>query len=79
VTALKIATEKEWRDIAMQTLLVEKETLRLARMTRGIVPVKTIDQIIKVHYSLLSVKSRLETEMYKRGGPKDSHIFYPGK
>ena len=71
-------TDAEWRALARQTLITREEIGKTLDMMRDHVSLRTIDRGLRVDGQLNQLRSDLEDEMFKRGGPKDITIFFPG-
>ena len=71
-------TDEGWQALARQVLITREEIRKILRMMSGRVPAKTIDMGLRVDRQLDQLRSTLEEEMFKRGGPKDITIFWPG-
>lgn len=73
------ATEVEWRRIGEQTKLVRREIFKLLRMAVPFMSVKVSDRLTgRVLYHLDRFRAEAENEMFRRGGPEDTKVFYGG-
>jgi hypothetical protein len=70
-------SEEEWRAVGKQICACRNANLDLRRMISGHVPAKTIDKAIKIEREIDLLRSNLEDEMFARGGPRDTRVFYP--
>lgn len=77
MSRIKPMTEEEWRAVAEQVRVCRKANLDLLKMVSARVPAKRIDQVLRVDRHIGKLQSDLEEEMFRRGGPRDIHIFYP--
>ena len=74
---IRKASEFEWRRIGKQAQLVRRELSALADMVRPFVPVKVSDRLTgRVLYHLDRFRAEAENEMFRRGGPEDTKVFY---
>ncbi len=77
---IKQATGAEWRSIGEQTKLVRREVLKLVSMVSPFVSSRVAGLVAKnVILQLDKFRSEAEDEMFQRGGPKDTSIFYGEK
>ena len=77
MSRIKPMTEEGWRAVAEQVQVCRNANSDLMKMISGHVPAKRIDQAIKIERHIAKLQSDLEDEVFRRGGPRDIHIFYP--
>lgn len=75
---VKRATETEWRALGEQAKLCDLELVKLADMAYRIMPVRVGDRVLNliVNKHLLRFRSEAEDEMFRRGGPQDTSVFW---
>lgn len=74
---IRKGTEAEWREIGRQTKLVRREIFRLLELACPFVPAKVSDRLIgRVVRHLDRFRAEAENEMFRRGGPEDTGVFY---
>lgn len=72
----EIATEAEWREMAAEAKELRDRLGKLIMMSAKFMPKSTGAHLHRSQNSLDQWRSCAESEMFKRGGPKDISIFY---
>lgn len=73
----KKATEEEWRALAAQTRLCERELIKLANMGYEIMPVRISDPLLAVrNRTLHKFEHHAENVMYERDGLRLHDVFF---
>jgi len=74
---IRQATEVEWRAIGEQAKIVRREMFKLLRMAVPFMSVRVTDRLSgRVIMHLDRFRAEAENEMFRRGGPKDTSVFY---
>jgi len=74
----EVATETEWREMAAEAEELRDRMGKLIIKSSKFVPVSVTAKLHGSQNYLDEWRSIAEDEMFKRGGPKDIKIFYPG-
>ena len=70
--------EHEWRAVASQMFIIERETNALMNMLTGRTRLRAVAGHFKLVKAVGNLKSDLENEMYNQG-IRSLEIFYPGE
>ncbi|AGK99647.1 hypothetical protein [Desulfoscipio gibsoniae] len=79
MSRIKKATEQEWRTIANEARELRDRIGKLSIQACPYLPVKLTDDLMRAQQVIDLFRARAEDEMFKRGGIKDTDIWYPGK
>lgn len=75
----EIATVAEWREMAAEARELRDRLGQLILKSSKYVPTTVTAKLHRSQDALDAWRSSAEDEMFHRGGPKDTRIFYPGK
>ena len=70
--------QQEWRAVASQMFIIERESSNLINMLRGRTRLRAVDRFFKLDKAIMNLKSDLENEMFYQG-IRDINIFYAGE
>lgn len=77
---IRVGTEEEWQGLGRKFKAAHDALLEITKAPCGdILPVRYMDMVLRVLSDLGRVKGNFDSEMYRRGGPDDSSIFYGKK
>lgn len=74
---IRTGTEDEWREIGRRVKRARAAlTGIVAKLFGEIVAVSYADRVLRLIERLTKLASDLEEEMFRRGGPEDTHVFF---
>ena len=75
--AKRIGTEVEWCEIGQRVKIARQALMDVLQSPIGeIMSVRHPDAIGSIINQLDAAKSHMEDEMFRRGGPESTHVFY---
>ena len=75
---IKTGTETEWREFGREIHEIRRQLIETLLKYQHLIPLKVTDRGFKAVKWLDQFRCDAEEEMFRRGGPKDIKVFYPG-
>lgn len=76
---IRCGTEEEWRAFGAVIFRLRNELQNEGLKYQGLLPLKVTNVLLKATRFLDEFRNQAESEMFKRGGPKDKNIWHPGQ
>jgi len=73
---MKTASKAQWHQLGQYSQRVQRELVRLEDMARQALPKKACDSLRRALEHLEKFRCTAEDEMFRRGGPRDTKVFY---
>ena len=78
MSRIKKGKEDEWRELGMELFEIREKLQNVLIKHQHLLPKRVLNYGFKAVYYLDQYRCKAETEMFKRGGPEDLKVFYPG-
>lgn len=78
MSRIRRGTEEEWRTFAREVFEIRYKLMDVFMKYQELLPRKVSDKCFRIVDVVDNIRSDLETEMFNRGGPKDTKVWYPG-
>ena len=75
---IKQGTEDEWRAFGRAVKDLRDQFLTVGMEYQGLLPVKQMDYYFDIVRKIDKFRTKAECEMFRRGGPQDIKVWYPG-